>query len=492
MLLALALAQGCPTGDDATPDDDADDDTADDDTADDDTGDDDTADDDAGDDDTDPPAVRLMLHGGGAEEDEVYERFVAAAGYGHIVTLGAVPDPGTYPDLLFWDGYFVELGAASAETINTESADDAEDAAVVAALDAADGVYVRGGDQSRYLEHWEDTALHAALAEAWDRGAVVGGSSAGCAILGERIYDARVGGVAAWEALLDPYDPTITFSDDLLGALPRVITDTHFTERGRLGRLAVFLERWKLDGAANPLGIGVDPMTALFVSSDGTAEVVGRGAVTVIETSDSQATLTAGEPPDIRTQRVWQLPSGYRVLIPAFGTCTSPVLERPAYVAPTQGWQALPGDFTAVALDGDDLDQRALGDWQLGGLDDSPYGWIDGELTLEPGDGTLPGTLLVTGLYEDSDFFENHLGGMIWALAQHPELAAIGLDIYLDASAEPPATLAAAADSYLLVIDARTAGWSGVPAGGWQTAGLEGATLSVIGPGQAWDGDASP
>ena len=467
----------------------SDDDTSDDDTAmpDDDTAmpDDDTAmpDDDTSDD--DDPVVRLMLHGGGAEDDALYGRFVAAAGYGHLVTLGAVEEPDEYPDLLFWDGYFVELGATSAETINTLDAADAAGQGVIDALAAADGIYIRGGDQSRYLDHWMGTPLHDGLLQAWDRGAVIGGSSAGCAILGERIYDARVGGVAAWEALLDPFDPYITFTDGFLPALPQVITDTHFTERGRMGRLAVFLERWKEDGAAEPLGIGVDPMTALFVFSDGTAEVAGSGSVTLIDPSEATATLSAGRPPDIRGQRAWQLPAGYVVDLQAF----DPVLERPGYVAGWGGVEGWPGDLAATSLDGDRYAHRTYGDWQLSGLESDPDAWRDGQVALEPGDGTLPGLLLVTALYESSDYFENHLGGMMWALAQHPETVAVGLDIDLTAETAPPATLTAGPGSYLLVLDARSATHTGISGGGgWQTAAIEGAILSVVGPNATWSG----
>lgn len=454
---------------------------------------DDPADDDSsdiGDDDdtTADPHIRLMLHGGGAEDDELYRRFVDATGNGHVVTLGAVEDPGSYPDLLFWDGYFVGLGAMSAQTLNTQSTADAQTQDVIDTLAAADGVYIRGGDQARYLEHWTGTPLHDGLREAWDRGAVIGGSSAGCALLGERVYDASVGSVAAWEALLDPQDSYITFTDGFLEALPGVITDTHFTERGRLGRLSVFVERWKADGETAPLGIGVDPMTALFVSSDGTAEVAGNGSVTLVVPSEEDVTLTAGLPPDIPGQRIWQLPAGYRIDLGALPD-GDPVLERPGYVVVWTGWEPLAGDFVAQTLDGDLAAHRGLGDWQIVGLESHMDAWRDDELTLSAGSGDLPGLLLVTALYEDSDYYENHLGGMTWALAQHPDTVVVGLDVYLTAESGPPATLTPASDSYLLVLDGRSMTHAGIPGdGGWQAAALEGARLSVVGPGTSWSG----
>ena len=483
VLLALAFGlAGCPT--------EADDDTADDDDT---TGDDDTTSDDdsTGDDDTtgDEAEVRLMLHGGGAEDDAVFTPFVEAAGYGHLVTLGAVEDPETYDDLLFWDGYFVELGASSAETVNTESSADAEDPAAAAAVDAADGIFIRGGDQARYLEHWRGTALHDALVAAWERGAVIGGSSAGCALLGERVYDAAVGSVAAWEALLDPHDPYITFSDDFLPQmLPGVITDTHFTERGRIGRLAVFVERWKADGAWAPLGVGVDPMTALFVRGDGTGEVRGRGSVTLLSSALSDATLEVGLPPDIRGLRLWQLPEGYELDLDAAASGVDPILVRPEWVAPYKGGP-MGAEFTEQALNGDVATLRSIGEWQVHGLDQDPDAWRDAGLVLAPGESILPGVLLMTALYEDSDYFENHLGGMMWALALRPGTVGVGLDIELTAVTSPPHLLTPGYDSYLLVVDTRSVWYAGTPpGGGWQTAALERATLDVVGPLETWDG----
>jgi len=456
---------------------------------DDDAGDDDDATDDD-DDDSDDGAIRLMLHGGGAEDDAIFGPFVEAAGYGHIVTVGAVENPDEYEYLLWWDEYFVDLGAATAETVNTESTADAGTVAVTAALEMADGIFIRGGDQSRYLEHWMGTPLHDGLLAAWDRGAVIGGSSAGCAILGERIYDASVGGIAAYEALLDPYDPYLTFTEGFLAALPGVITDTHFTERGRLGRLPVFLERWKADGADAPLGIGVDPETALFIRGDGTAEVLGSGSVTLLHPGGASAALQAGQPPDIRGHRLWQLPAGYRVDLNAVGA-DDPVLERPDYVVELAGGSPLSG-FQALTLDGDDLEQRALGEWQLTALEADPDAWRNGELQLVAADGALPGVILVTALYEDSDTYENHLGGMGWALSQQPDAVAVGIDIYLAGSAAPPAVLAALNGSYLLVLDGRSMTHAGAPSSGWQAAALEGVTLSVVGPTGSWDGGDVP
>jgi cyanophycinase len=65
-----------------------------------------------------------------------------------------------------------------------------------------------------------------------------------------------------------------------LGLTNRVIIDQHFRQRDRLGRLLTAL-------AYNPfaIGIGLDENTAAFIGPDETLEVVGGGALTIVDPS---------------------------------------------------------------------------------------------------------------------------------------------------------------------------------------------------------------
>lgn len=427
-----------------------------------------------------PRRLVAMLHGGGAEADDVFGRFVAEVGGGTIVTLGSVPANDPY--LAWWDEYFVGLGASSARTINTLDASQADDPARIGDLAEADGIFIRGGDQARYLAYWRDTALHEALQEAIDAGAVVGGSSAGCALLGERAYDARLASVGPYDVLDDAQHPGATYTDGFLDLLPGVLTDTHFTERGRLGRLLVFQQHWRADGV-DGLAVGVDPRTALFVYSDGTAEVMGSGSVTLLDGRGSTSSLPQGAPPDIRDVVGWQLPEGYVVDLDALD---APVIERPAYVQSVPP-VVDPAGWSPLRLDGDNLAHRSLGSWSIAGLDDSPWAWSEGRLSLEDGTDELPGAVVLTRLWSDSDYFENHQGGMTWALSQQPHAVVVGVDISHRVDTLSPAGLEPAGASYALVLDGRTmdqAGW--VDDDGWQRGALERFTVHVVGPGTQW------
>ena len=66
-----------------------------------------------------------------------------------------------------------------------------------------------------------------------------------------------------------------------LGLTNRIIIDQHFRQRDRLGRLLTAL-------AYNPfaIGIGLDENTAAFIGPDETLEVVGGGALTIVDPSE--------------------------------------------------------------------------------------------------------------------------------------------------------------------------------------------------------------
>lgn len=427
---------------------------------------------------TSSPGSRLvaMLHGGGPEDDTLFGRFVEESGAGHVVTLGsAEPDD---PNLHFFDGYFVSLGAAQGSTINTTDRSDALDPALAAVVDRADALFIRGGDQAAYLQEWSETPLHDAIRRAVARGVPVAGTSAGCALLGERIYDARVASVDAWQVLDDPFDPGLTFTDGWLELLPGVVTDTHLTERGRLPRLAVFVARWHEAGHPDPTGLGLDPETALFVYADGRSEVAGTGSVSVVRRAQAQA-LTPGAPLELRSAPLWQLPAGYVLELSA----ADPVRARPSWVTPPPPAPA-PTPWPDVRLDGDRVADRALGDWWIPELDDPGYPWYHGDLTEAPGRSVLPGTILVTRLYDIAERFEAHTGGLLWSLARHPEAIGIGIDVGLSASTRDGALVVDR--GWALVVDPRGASWAADPGAAPQTVALEGASLHVVPRGRTW------
>jgi len=212
----------------------------------------------------------LLLMGGGREIDAAFKWFAAQAGHGHIVILRASGDD----ELQNWI-YRDIRGVASVQTLIFHARAPASDPRVLAIVKHADGIFIAGGDQANYVRFWKGTPLDDLLNAHVRAGKPLGGTSAGLAILGEWGYGAMDGGsITSPEALGDPAGPAVTLVGDFI-ALPRLahtITDTHFAQRDRLGRLLAFIARLAKDHhTAAITGLGVDQDSALLVSANGNA-----------------------------------------------------------------------------------------------------------------------------------------------------------------------------------------------------------------------------
>jgi beta-aspartyl-peptidase (threonine type) len=212
----------------------------------------------------------LLLMGGGREIDEAFKWFAAQAGHGHIVILRASGDD----ELQNWIYHDIG-GVASVQTLIFHAREPASDPRVLAIVKHADGIFIAGGDQANYVRFWKGTPLAALINAHVRAGKPLGGTSAGLAILGEWGYGAMDGGsITSPEALRDPAGPAVTLVGDFVD-LPRLahtITDTHFVQRDRLGRLLAFVARLAKDHhTAAITGLGVDQDSALLVDAGGNA-----------------------------------------------------------------------------------------------------------------------------------------------------------------------------------------------------------------------------
>ena len=155
----------------------------------------------------------------------------------------------------------------------------------------ADGIFIAGGNQFNYHRWWKNTLLESAMNAQIEKDTPFGGTSAGLAIMGEYYFSAHMGGISSDFAKKNPMTHRILIQTGFLLSpfLQNTITDTHFSERDRFGRLQVFMLRTQMDFGPSPRGIGVDEATSLVVSKDGTACVQGSGKVFILENGQSKA-----------------------------------------------------------------------------------------------------------------------------------------------------------------------------------------------------------
>lgn len=241
------------------------------------------------------PTRRLVLMGGGGEDDSAARRFAEAAGGGDMVILRATGSLSSYPQY-FSVTLEPDPGPATVVTVRTTQPEAGGDPAVLCRVDRAEGLWLAGGNQWHYLGRWPDT-LHATLATATARGVALGGTSAGAVALGEAAFDARFGTVTSLEALADPLrrEVSITMPAFAQPELAATLVDSHFTERGREGRLLAFLARFLEERGEGPVvGVGLDEGVAMVIEDETyVVSTEGTGGAWLYEVS-GPARLTAG------------------------------------------------------------------------------------------------------------------------------------------------------------------------------------------------------
>ena len=237
---------------------------------------------------------KILLVGGGSENknswsDRPYRWLVQQAPNRKILVLN-------YADTTtFFTGYFPWLSPCTVRNLAITSRTAANDSATYRMILEYDGIFLRGGDQWQYISRWQGTLTEQALRQVYARGGVIGGTSAGAAVLSGVIFDAHVASVDPREALRSPVSSGISFTDDFLQLLPGTISDTHFHERGRIGRLPAMLTKRLRENGDQLIGLGVDSESAIGIDSLGMAEALGGGVVTVLRwAGDTRADYTAG------------------------------------------------------------------------------------------------------------------------------------------------------------------------------------------------------
>ena len=255
------------------------------------------------------PKGSLVIVGGGDRSNEVMNRFLELAGGRGKAVVAVVPmaseeaaetgrDMVAELDTLGARAYVVLVDKRQAQT---DSA--------AATLDSATGIWFTGGEQDRLTAVLGGSVTLRAMQVRYRAGAVVGGTSAGAAIMSDSMITGNQ---------TPPGDTTGYYGDEYpaisrhrvqilpgLGFLPNAIVDQHFIRRERQNRLmsAVLEHPWLI-------GVGIDESTALEVRPDGVWHVLGVSAVIVYDarkahvTSDSRPVLGATE------LRVHLLPPG--------------------------------------------------------------------------------------------------------------------------------------------------------------------------------------
>ena len=166
---------------------------------------------------------------------------------------------------------FGHLGAHNVDIMDIDKREQAMDPHYVDRLQLADVVMLTGGDQLRLTSILGGTPFHDLLLEKYkNTDFVFAGTSAGAAAASNNmIYQG-----SSSEALLKG-EVKITSG---LGLIDGVIIDTHFVQRGRIGRLFQAVV-----GNPKVLGIGLGEDTGLLITNNNRMEAIGSGLVILVD-----------------------------------------------------------------------------------------------------------------------------------------------------------------------------------------------------------------
>ncbi len=225
------------------------------------------------------PKGHLFIVGGGDRDEPLMRRFVEMAeapGGGRIVifTMASGVPLEVGPELVAeFHGYGVEDVAFY--QLTREEASRAESAAL---LDGAAAVWFAGGDQSRLTAVLLDTPLHIRLLEFYAAGGLVGGTSAGAAVMSEVMITGDTTRPVEEGREWSTIEAGLIVHTRGLGFIRNAVIDQHFLARRRQNRLiSLVLEKPDLVGA------GIDEATAVLVRPDGRWEVLGASQVFIVD-----------------------------------------------------------------------------------------------------------------------------------------------------------------------------------------------------------------
>jgi cyanophycinase len=241
----------------------------------------------------------LYLGGGGYDVDVAFQDVIdkirgctgaACATKIDVVILRTTGSDGYNPYLMLMNG------VDSVQTYVLTTVTDANRADVETAIKNAEFVFFAGGDQCTYVNVFKGTKVETATEYAYARGAAIGGTSAGMAIMGQYTYNACSGSATSAAALANPYDKTITFTYGFFdfGYVAQTITDQHFVVRDRMGRLLAFLARQIKDGKTTTAwGIAANEETTAVVAKNGLVTVIRNDGVNGVDTPIPPASVNA-------------------------------------------------------------------------------------------------------------------------------------------------------------------------------------------------------
>jgi cyanophycinase len=222
-----------------------------------------------------PTRYPIMVIGGAEDKVDgcsILTAFFESAG-GKKAKIGILPCASQEPSVV-GDRYhqiFRAMGAEQVRVLDIRLPQECDRVLWLDILSDCTGIFVTGGDQQRLCDLMGGSKFVEFIKKSMSVGQLVlAGTSAGAAIMGEKMIAAGSSGESPNRSLVE-----LTTG---LGIIPELLVDQHFHNRNRMARLMSAI-------AAHPdkLGIGIDEDTCAAFEDHQVFEVLGKGTITVID-----------------------------------------------------------------------------------------------------------------------------------------------------------------------------------------------------------------
>lgn len=258
-----------------------------------------------------PTHQATCLAGGGSDTawGAGWKYLIENSGGGDIVIVRADGRVGGYENWIYKDESKLNFRPVnSVTTVVLENARDANDPRTVKVINEAELIFFAGGDQNLYITWFKNSKLEKAFENAvLLKNIPVGGTSAGMALLAGLSYRARFssptngGNLTSEDVLNNPTATINVLESNSISAshLKNVITETHFAERDRFGRIVGLMAKaiYNKDAHYNQIkSISSDAGTAFCYNAQGVGRVYGSDAVYFMRGQTPPEILMPGKP----------------------------------------------------------------------------------------------------------------------------------------------------------------------------------------------------
>lgn len=314
-------------------------------------------------------AGELMIVGGAlaSSNKAVYQQFIQSAGGADKARIVVIPAASSQPvkyfrqfqqDLALYGvpEQQVQLVPIAVKDDKSTTADEslwrhnAADPKLAAQVQQATAVWFLGGDQNHLVDtlkaEGKNSPVLDAIWQLYQSGGIVGGTSAGAAIMSETMIASGSSWTALARAVAKPDTQIDEAADEPLqlrrglGFFPDGVIDQHFDRRARFGRLIVAVAE---QNSASAIGYGVDEDSALFYQAKTRQfQALGSGGVTVIDLRQARKVpnplgfqmenirlsyLQGGDRYDIQHQQLLPHPDKVKTTGAEYGSNPNPVMS---------------------------------------------------------------------------------------------------------------------------------------------------------------------